>query len=138
MTVDFELEHRKKWLDKPVRSKRYIRGIINNIIKEKINSRNTGERTTSPSVRLRALNKTGGKCYLCLRQYTQNTTKAVLLPRLYFSSLQIDHIMPFSKFGPNSISNYMPICSRCNNKKSDLSLAEFRAGVRKRNGKRHN
>lgn len=127
--LEFETAHRKKWLIRPIRTKRYIRGIISNIIKDKIKSRNTGQKTTDPNVRARVIAKTDGKCYLCLREW--NPKLALLLPDLYFAYMQIDHIIPFSKFGPNHISNYMPVCSKCNNAKSDLSLGEYRSGVRK-------
>lgn len=110
-------------------NKRYIRGIITNKIKDKIRSRNTGQKTTDPEVRARVIQKTGGSCYLCFRQW--NPQMADMLPTRYFKHMQIDHIVPFSKFGPNDVANYMPVCSRCNNRKSDLSLAEYRAGVRK-------
>lgn len=127
--IEFQSTYRKKWLSKPIRDKRYIRGIISNTIKDKIRSRSTGQTTTDPRIRARVIAKTGGRCYLCLREW--NPRKADLLPRLYFAHMQIDHVVPFSKSGPNHISNYMPICSKCNNRKSDLSLAEYHAGVRK-------
>lgn len=127
--LEYETTHRKKWLAKPVRTKRYIRGIISNTIKEKIRSRDTGDRTTDPAIRAKVLLKTGGRCYLCFRKW--NPRLADQFPNLYFAKLQIDHVIPFSKFGPNDISNYMACCSKCNNKKSDLSLAEYRAGVKK-------
>jgi len=130
MVRDFELAHRKKWLPKPIHSKRYIRGILSNVIKEKIHSRKTGQTTTDPIIRARVLRKTGGVCYLCKRQW--NPKSARILPHLYFANLQIDHIVAFGKMGPNSVSNYLPICSRCNNKKSDLSLAEYHTGVKKK------
>lgn len=129
--IDFETKHRKKWIKKAVPTRRYIKAIINIKIKESILSRKTGDKTTDPRIRRQVLRKTGGKCYLCFRQYTRNTKLAERLPKLYFTRLQIDHVVPFSKFGPNDISNYMPACSECNRKKSDLSLAEYRAGVRR-------
>ena len=127
--IEFETAHRKKWLKQPVHTKRYIRGMLTNIIKARIHSRDTGQRTTDPAIRARVLKKTAGRCYLCHRLW--KPILADILPKLYFSHLQIDHIVPFNKMGPNDISNYLAICSRCNNRKSDLSLAEFRAGVRK-------
>lgn len=127
--LEFETTHRRRWLDKAVRNKRYIRGIITHTIKERINSRDKGQRTTDYEIRQAALAKTGGHCYLCWRKW--NPELADQFPRLFFAHLQIDHLVPFSKFGPNHLGNYLPACSRCNNLKSDLSLGEFRAGVRK-------
>jgi 5-methylcytosine-specific restriction endonuclease McrA len=129
--LEFETGHRKRWITKAVPTRRYVKGMINNKIKDRIHSRFTGQTTMNPKIRRACLAKTGGRCYLCLRRYTTDEKLADMLPRLYFTHLQIDHVVPFSKFGPNSLSNYMPCCSSCNNAKSDLSLAEFRAGVRK-------
>lgn len=124
-----ESAHRKKWLKAPIRSKRYIRGIIRNQVSDAIHSRRSGEETTDPLVRAYVIAKTRGHCYLCHRQW--NPRLADLLPRLYFKHIQIDHVIAFSHSGPNSLSNYMPICSSCNNRKSNLSLAEYHAGIRK-------
>lgn len=119
----FESQHRKKYLEKPVRNKRYIRGILNNQVKEKIHSRKTGQKTTDPMIRQRVLDKTNGMCYICKRQY--RPALANLLPHLFFDTVQIDHIVPFSKMGSNSISNYLPICRRCNIIKSDTRLGDL-------------
>lgn len=124
--INFETTHRKKWLKRPVMTKRYIRGILRNEIKERIHSRSTGDRTTDPIIRARVIAKTAGVCYLCKRRY--NPRLAQLLPHLFFATIQIDHIVPFSKMGPNDVSNYLVTCARCNNRKSDLTLAEFKAG----------
>lgn len=129
--LEFESKHRKRWIHKAVKNRRYIRGTINAILKDRIHSRNTGQTTMDATVRATVLKRTRGRCYLCWRQWTPNVQLADLLPRLYFTNIQIDHVVPFSKFGPNAISNYMPVCGRCNNRKSDLSLGEFRAGVRR-------
>jgi 5-methylcytosine-specific restriction endonuclease McrA len=128
--IEFQTTHRKKWLTKPVRDKRYIRGIISNKIKDSIRSRNTGQKTTDPHVRARVIAKTGGVCYLCFR--TWNPRLADSLPHLYFAHMQIDHVIPFSKFGPNDVANYMPVCSRCNHIKSNLTLSEARNVLSKR------
>lgn len=127
--IEFETTHRKRWLKRAVLSRRYIKGIINTKIKESIHSRKTGDTTTDPIIRARVIEKTRGKCYLCLRQY--NPSLALLLPRLYFAKIQIDHIIPFSRGGSNALSNYLVSCSECNRKKSDLSLAEYKAGVKR-------
>lgn len=114
--------HRDKYLTKPIRNKRYIRGIIDNIVKDSIFPRDRGDLTTDPNVRRQVLAKTHGRCYICHREW--NPKLAELLPHLYFKSLHIDHIVPVSKGGPNQIGNYMPACSRCNILKSNLTLGE--------------
>lgn len=122
-------EHRKRWVGKAIQDKRYIRGKINKIIKDAIFPRNRGDVTTDPFVRAAVLHKTGGRCYLCWREYITDEALARAVPRLYFFQLQIDHIVPLSKGGPNAISNYMPACSRCNNLKSNLSMDEAQARI---------
>lgn len=74
------------------------------------------------------LAKTGGFCYICYRRYEPNLPASDAT----FNDLQIDHIVPFSKWGPDDISNLMPICARCNKIKSNLSLAEARRLVKRR------
>lgn len=122
-------EHRKRVLSKPVQDKRYIRGKINKIVKDAIFPRDTGDTTTDPMVRAAVLRKTGGICYICKRVFTYDTSLAAHVPHVYFSSLQIDHIVPLSKGGPNAISNYMPACSRCNRLKSNLDMQEALARI---------
>jgi len=122
--IEYETRHRKKWLPAPVMNKRYISGIIRNTIKEHIHSRMTEDTTVDPLIRARVLAKTDGHCYICWRKW--NPKKAILFPQLYFALYQVDHIVPFSKMGANAISNYMPICSRCNVLKTNLTLAEAR------------
>ena len=117
-----ESAHRRKHLAKPIKNKRYIRGIIDNIVKDATFPRDRGDKTTDPQVRKAVLAKTHGRCYLCHRLW--NPKLAKLLPNLYFEILHIDHIVPVSKGGPNHIGNYMPACSRCNVIKSNLTLGE--------------
>lgn len=118
-------KHRNKWSPNLIRTKLVIRGQINARIKELKNPRNIGDKTGDASVRQAVLKKTGGKCFYCRRIFTTNKNLALRVPRLYFSQLEIDHIVPHSKRGPNEIGNYVPACHRCNNLKSDLSLSTF-------------
>lgn len=39
--------------------------------------------------------------------------------------LTIDHVVPSSKGGPNTWTNLVTACKRCNNEKSDLTLEEY-------------
>ena len=39
-----------------------------------------------------------------------------------------DHLIPKSKGGPHDLSNYAPMCSRCNSKKGSRDLMEWWAG----------
>lgn len=39
--------------------------------------------------------------------------------------LHPDHVVPLSRGGPNTVSNLLPSCNRCNGDKRDLSLAEW-------------
>lgn len=117
--------HREKWLPESVKDRRYIKGIISAKIQEAINPRRTGDVTTDKEVRKAVLEKCQGRCFYCHRQYTQEKVLAHNLPRLYFNQLEIDHVVPHSKRGPNWINNYVAACRRCNQLKSNLSLAEF-------------
>jgi hypothetical protein len=117
--------HRKKWLPDRLHDRRSIRGLINAKIKEAINPRNTGDQTADESIRKKVLNKTQGRCAYCLRHYTQDRMLAQRVPKVYFNQLEIDHIVAHSRHGPNAVSNYLPACRRCNQLKSNLSMAEF-------------
>jgi len=118
-------QHRKKWLPKTVKDRRYIKGTISAKIQEAINPRQSGEETTDPKVRKAILEKCQGRCFYCHRQYTDIEVLAKNLPRVYFSKLEVDHVVPHSKRGPNWQINYVAACRRCNQLKSNLSLAEF-------------
>lgn len=111
---------------KPIPSPRFVRAYILSRMKD----RYKGQRTFDSGVRERVLRKTGGHCYLCWRKY--DPEKARILPTHFFAELQIDHIIPVDKFGPNSTVNYLPTCAECNREKSNLSLADYKSGLRKR------
>lgn len=40
--------------------------------------------------------------------------------------MQVDHVVPFSKGGADTIDNLFPCCWRCNYWKADLDLEDFR------------
>ena len=86
-----------------------------NIGKLLFKSRKTGHSTTNWIVRLYVLKKYDFRCQGCNRMY--NPKRAALYEFLYFADLQIDHIIPFSRGGTNSIHNYQPMCGTCNRKK---------------------
>lgn len=67
----------------------------------KPNSRNIGD-----SLRFDVLKKSNFRCVYCGK--TSNQT-----------SLEIDHIKPFSKGGTNELKNLQAVCGRCNKGKSD-------------------
>jgi 5-methylcytosine-specific restriction endonuclease McrA len=118
--------HRKKNLPGPVKDRRYIKGTIHARIQEAVNPRNSGDVTTDKEVRAAVLQKSQGRCFYCHRKYTQEPLLAKNLPKLYFNQLEIDHIVPHSKRGPNWKVNYVAACRRCNQLKSNLSIAEFK------------
>jgi 5-methylcytosine-specific restriction endonuclease McrA len=125
-----ERDPRRKYIKKAIKTKRYIRGVIQSKINDSIRSRDTGMQTTDPKIRSAVLKKTGGVCYICFRKYgTADQEK--YSPTTHFSQLQIDHIVPFSKGGPNHIGNYMPICGRCNRLKSADSIGDTKQKLRK-------
>lgn len=107
------------------------RGYVLASIRGKISDAKRRRILFDDQTRAAVLQKTGGLCYICYRRYEPNlpSTNAT------FNRLEIDHIVPFSKWGPDDISNLMPICERCNKLKSNLDLAEARRLIKKR--KRH-
>jgi len=84
-----------------------------------LGGRKKGDYTRDPKVRREVLKRYGGVCYLCGRIYTKNKTLARANPGIYFYNLHIDHIVPFSYFGPNELTNYAVTCRECNLKKGN-------------------
>lgn len=64
------------------------------------------------------------RCYYCgralndLRQSRDNIARRTL-----------DHVVPFSRSGPNCPTNYVFACEQCNGMKAQLTLEEFRAAI---------
>lgn len=49
--------------------------------------------------------------------------------KIEFDDMTIDHIVPTSKGGANTLDNTIPSCQLCNNQKADKSIEEFRSFV---------
>jgi hypothetical protein len=45
------------------------------------------------------------------------------------SNWEIEHMQPRSKGGQNVLENYLPSCRRCNNKKRDRNVNDFRQQI---------
>ena len=61
-------------------------------------------------------NKYDGHCAYCGR-------------KIEFDDMTIDHIVPSSKGGANTLENTIPSCQLCNNQKADRSIEEFRSFI---------
>ena len=46
--------------------------------------------------------------------------------KIEFDDMTIDHILPQSKGGKDTVENTIPSCQLCNNQKADRSVEEFR------------
>ncbi len=75
--------------------------------------------------RLALLKKTGGMCYLCNRIYTPDKNVSRAAPQLFFSDLEIDHVVARSRGGPDYAANLLPACRACNRSKAAHSLGDF-------------
>ena len=60
----------------------------------------------------RVWDMTGGHCYYCGRELTEQ--------------FPIDHFIPLSEGGADDISNFVPSCPECNALKSNHTIDEFR------------
>lgn len=61
----------------------------------------------------------GGKCPICGREMSLNN------PRALNSYMTIDHIIPKSQGGRNTLDNYMAMCRKCNMKKADSKATKY-------------
>jgi len=52
--------------------------------------------------------KTGGRCHFCARRVKLTAKSGE------YGRWQVDHILPKKHGGANLLSNYLPICKRCN------------------------
>jgi 5-methylcytosine-specific restriction endonuclease McrA len=78
-------------------------------------TRNTGASTQDQIVRDFIRLRDNDTCQICGRRY--NMWYAVFLPHMFFDSIELDHIIPFSHGGRNSSENYQLTCRECNRKK---------------------
>lgn len=62
--------------------------------------------------------KYGGRCAYCGKV-------------IAYEEMQVDHIIPLRKGGPDDSSNYAPACRTCNHYKSTLTLEQFRQQLEK-------
>ena len=68
-----------------------------------------------PALRYQALMRSGGRCVLC------GATKED-------ATLHVDHILPRSRGGKNTIDNLQVLCANCNEAKSNRDTTDLRAG----------
>lgn len=61
----------------------------------------------------RIANKSDGCCYYCGLELTKQTST-------------YDHVVPRSRGGRSTVENLVLACSPCNNKKSNMSLDDYR------------
>ena len=67
----------------------------------------------------------GGVCIYCKRVHTSNKELMKRLPHIFFSTWEIDHIIPLHHGGNNLNSNLHAVCQRCNQLKRDHTLSTF-------------
>ena len=74
-------------------------------------------RSVSKGKRAKVLKKTDGRCAYCNVLLNRRTGKT------------LDHVIPLSAGGSNSLKNLVPACRRCNEWKSDMTLDEFKQSL---------
>lgn len=63
-------------------------------------------------------NKMDGHCAYCGR-------------KLQYANMQVDHVVPLRKGGPDVLDNMLPACRSCNHYKDSLTVQQFREMVEK-------
>lgn len=77
------------------------------------NHRRRGYRPVSGSVRFKVLRSAGYKCQLCGISADER-------------AIDVDHIIPRSLGGPDSLENYQALCYKCNTNKRNTDSTDFR------------
>lgn len=75
------------------------------------------------SDRLRIWNKTNGHCWYCGRELVLEEGTG---DRQCINTFTVDHLIPLSRSGRDEISNKVPACFRCNKRKANRTLDEYR------------
>lgn len=75
--------------------------------------------TNDRAIRNAVWDKTGGKCAACRVPLSPSTGRA--------TSFEVDHIVPKSRGGIDHLSNYQPLCRRCNGRKSNNHARSYLA-----------
>lgn len=73
---------------------------------------------SNPEVRAKVFALTGGKCAYCSVDISDDPSDE----KLAFS---VEHVVPKDHGGPDHLSNYVPACMPCNNKKRTAHVLEF-------------
>lgn len=68
-------------------------------------------------IRKKLMSKQGNKCYICGKDMLLETNN-----NNWYRQATIDHVIPLSKGGSNSIGNYAMACTLCNHLKGDKIL----------------
>ena len=107
--------------EKPNDLQRFVRGLIRDLITSTRNSQSkksddqpdqspekktTRTRNITLSVRMDVLRRDSSQCVCCGRKPPE-------------VSLEVDHVIPFSKGGGNDLSNLQALCFDCNRGKSN-------------------
>ena len=74
----------------------------------------------SKETRNKVFDKNNGHCALCGKQLVRENY-GVKVGR---GKWQIDHSKPESKGGTDHMNNLLPMCTKCNNSKADMTLAQ--------------
>lgn len=70
------------------------------------------------TLKLKLLQKSGGKCTYCNKRLT-------LKRKHHVDKVTVDHYIPLAKGGFDDFHNKVAACLKCNNRKADLMPEEF-------------
>jgi 5-methylcytosine-specific restriction endonuclease McrA len=83
--------------------------------------------------------RSGVSCYLTLEQWKDllrrfNFRCAYCLKRLTKKNRSLDHLIPLTRGGGNTLDNLVPACRRCNQRKNVQTAEQFRQSITLRAG----